>query len=119
MKRAIAAVQNGDMGFWKASKTFSVPKTTLRRLAAIDNLPLEEIVAARLGRPPVLPPEIETNANHCILQMESKYFGLTRRDIKTLAFQKRIRKQEKIGLSFSLKVILNYSLSTPYRNIFR
>lgn len=88
MKQAIITVKNGNMGFLNGSKTFNVPQTTLRRLAAINNLLLQQIVPATLGRPP----EIEISlVEYITLQMEGKYFRLTRRDIMTLAFQLALR----------------------------
>lgn len=87
MKAAIQAIREKKMGFLRASKTFNVPKTTLRRLVADKDKPLDVLTSAKLGRKPVLPPELEDSLVDYVLIMEAKFFGLTRRDIRTLAFQ--------------------------------
>ncbi|XP_055903963.1 tigger transposable element-derived protein 6-like [Eupeodes corollae] len=87
MIKAISAYKDKKMGFLKASKEFNVPKTTLRRLVAEDNKPLDKVVSAKLGRKPIFPLELEESLVDYTLQMEGKLFGLTRNDIKSLAFQ--------------------------------
>ncbi|XP_017473048.1 PREDICTED: uncharacterized protein LOC108364016 [Rhagoletis zephyria] len=91
MMEAISAVKTKQMGFLKASKEYNVPKTTLRRLVADEGRPVEEVVAAKLGRKPIFPPELEDSLAEYILLMEAKLFGLTQNDIRSLAFQLAVK----------------------------
>lgn len=100
MKEAIAAIKEKRMGYLKASKLFNVPKTTLRRLLGKTDQPLEEAVSSKLGRKPILLPELEGHLVEYILTMEAKYFGLTRNDIRSLAFQLAVK--NNISHPFSL-----------------
>ncbi|KAJ8721006.1 hypothetical protein PYW08_006471 [Mythimna loreyi] len=59
MKLAVQAVQTMAMGYKKAVKMFSVPRTTLRRLAKCTGESIDSVVNRPLGRKCVLPPEIE------------------------------------------------------------
>lgn len=86
MVQAIKAVSDNKMGFLKASKEFSVPRTTLQRLVHLGISP-EEAVSRKLGRKPVIPNEIESELVHYLLLMEQKFYGLTRDDVRRLAFQ--------------------------------
>ncbi|GBP36605.1 Tigger transposable element-derived protein 1 [Eumeta japonica] len=76
MKLAVQAVQTKAMGYKKAVKMFSVPRTTLRRLAKCTGESLDSVVHRPLGRKCVLPPEIEKELVEYLLFMESKYYGL-------------------------------------------
>lgn len=52
---------------------------------------INEFVAVPLGRRPVLPKFLEEElANYCVL-VDQRYFGLRRRDIRSLAYQLAIR----------------------------
>lgn len=99
MEKAIRAVRNGEMGILLASKKFEVPHTTLQRHAR-SSKSLNDIFSIKLGRKPVLNEFIETALVEYILEMESRMWGLTRRDIRSLAFQ--IAKKNKIANNFSI-----------------
>ncbi|KAJ4432731.1 hypothetical protein ANN_21369 [Periplaneta americana] len=86
MIRAVTAIRNKEMGFNKADKLFKVPKTSLRRYVKMDK-PAEEAIRTKLGRKPVFSQELETELVDYLVMMEQKYFGLTRQDVKMLAFQ--------------------------------
>ncbi|KAK9700582.1 CENP-B N-terminal DNA-binding domain [Popillia japonica] len=58
MQQALSNVQNNNMGFKLTAKTFSVPKTTLRRRFASS---------------------VESEIADHIIDMETRFFGLTRR----------------------------------------
>lgn len=76
------------MGSKMASKIYNVPKTILLRMARSNKeIPVAEVVVTKIGCKPVLPPDIEKQLVEYLLEMESKYFGLTRSDIKSMAFQ--------------------------------
>src|SRR5258705_8314307 len=88
MEMAIAAVRTKKMGFLKASKYYSVPRSTLFRLAT-GEVETSPAVRARipLGRKPVFNASMEAELVKYVLEMEARYFGLTRGDIRSLAFQ--------------------------------
>ncbi|XP_066970273.1 uncharacterized protein [Macrobrachium rosenbergii] len=86
MKSAIAAVREKKMGLKKASKEFSVPKTTLGRRVRDKNKiatgstkmlgPIRTVFSAAQEA------ELVTH----ILLMEDRFFGLTARDVRYIAF---------------------------------
>lgn len=86
MVQAIKAVKNKTMGLKKAAKTFSVPRPTLQRLVRLD-VPLEEAVNLKMGRKPIMSKQLEQELVSYLLIMESKFYGLTRADVRRLAFQ--------------------------------
>ncbi|KAF5288582.1 hypothetical protein FQA39_LY15361 [Lamprigera yunnana] len=86
MQRAIAAVRGGEMGTLLASQTFGVPRTTLQSCAKMIDVNPTEAVQLKLGRKPVLSPELETQLVEYILIMEAKFYGLTRTDVKKMAY---------------------------------
>lgn len=85
MERAITAVRDNVMGTLKASKTYNVPRSTLQRLAKKPEAP-RKAAQTLLGRKPVLGEELETELVEYILAMESKFYGLTRRDVRQMAY---------------------------------
>lgn len=87
MCAAVKMVREKKMGVKKAAKHFSVPMTTLRRLAKQTNMPPEDVVNKVLGRKPVLPDHIEKELVEYLLTMESMFYGLTRQDVRRLGFQ--------------------------------
>ncbi|GBP96437.1 hypothetical protein EVAR_99098_1 [Eumeta japonica] len=93
MKLAVQAVQTKAMGYKKAVKMFSVPRTTLRRLAKCTGESLDSVVHRPLGRKCVLPPEIEKELVEYLLFMESKYYGLTLMDVRRMAYQLATRNE--------------------------
>ncbi|XP_075167944.1 uncharacterized protein LOC142240116 [Haematobia irritans] len=74
------------MGILLASKTFGVPHTTLQRHAKSEET-IEDILAIMLSRRPTLDADLENELVRYILAMESRYWGLTRADIRSLCFQ--------------------------------
>jgi len=84
LKDAIAAVETG-VSLKKASKDFSIPRTTLR-----NHLKMKEkggqFASKKLGRPTVLSSEQETELVNLILDYESRLFGLTVLDIRRLVY---------------------------------
>lgn len=87
MKKAIEAIRTKQMGWKKAAKTFEVPKTTLMRLSMEKYGAPAKAASVRAGRPTVLPPELEEQLREYCLVMESTFFGLTRRDLRRMAYQ--------------------------------
>nr|CAI5849892.1 unnamed protein product [Callosobruchus analis] len=87
MISAVAAVQTKIMGYLKASKTFSVPRATLFRFVKEKNDSIAEVVDKPIGRKPVLDRDIESQLVDYILVMEGLFYGLTRMDLRRLAYQ--------------------------------
>ena len=87
MEKAIDAIRSNSMGYKKACKLYGVPKTTLMRLAKNLELTKEEAVKIKLGRPTILPRELENELVQYLLQMENSFFGFTRSDVQRMAFQ--------------------------------
>ncbi|GBP08865.1 hypothetical protein EVAR_78262_1 [Eumeta japonica] len=70
----------------KAAKTFNVPRTTLQRLTYKTDLTPEEAAATKLGRKTVLGTQLENVLVEYVLTMESKFYGLTRSDLRRMAY---------------------------------
>lgn len=87
MANAIKAIRDKQMGFLKASKTYGVPKTTLIRLSKMEDQSLSDVTNHKLGRKSTLPSELEAELCDYILEIEKSGFGLTRSDIRSLAYQ--------------------------------
>lgn len=87
MKKAILAVRNNAMGWKKASRIYKVPKTTLRRLSLEKYGSAEEAATVKRGRPTVLTTEMEQELVEYCLAMENNFFGLTRGDLRRMAYQ--------------------------------
>ncbi|CAI6371189.1 unnamed protein product [Macrosiphum euphorbiae] len=85
MKKAIIAVQNKEMGWLKASKQFNVPQATLRRRFHNTNKIAKGIVK-HLGRPSCLSSMVEKKLVDHILNLESRFFGMTVKEVKKLAY---------------------------------
>jgi transposase len=84
---AVCAVRNTGMGLNKAAKIFNVPKTSLRRYVNMKTKTPEEVVETKSGRKPVFSAEMEKELVEYVLFMETRLFGLTRQDVRKLAFQ--------------------------------
>ncbi|KAJ4448850.1 hypothetical protein ANN_00241 [Periplaneta americana] len=79
------------MGTLKASKIDSVPRTTLQTLSKKTDLRPEEAIVTKLGRKPVLGFELEKILVEYVLEMEEKFYGLTRSDLQRMAYALCIR----------------------------
>jgi hypothetical protein len=71
------------MGLLKASKTFNVPRPTIKDYAKSNG---RNTVEALIGRKPVLPTEVEEGLVRYCLVMEHKYYGLCAKDAKRMAY---------------------------------
>lgn len=86
MERALSSYRNGVMGLNEAARTFSVPKATLkRRIDGTNNVAKEG--NKNFGRCVDLPKEVEEDLVKHILFLEERFFGMSRDDLKNLAFQ--------------------------------
>lgn len=87
MIEAIRAVQENKMGTAKASKVYNVPRTTLRRRIEGKNAVATMDKQILGSRRPVFNPEQEQELKFHILNMQQCHYGLTSRDLRSLAFQ--------------------------------
>lgn len=79
---AVSAVTQGD-AVNEASVKYGIPRTTLRR-----NLTAKEPVKQKLGpKPPVFTAEQEAELVNHLLDLESRFYGLTPKDVRVLAFE--------------------------------
>lgn len=99
MVAAIKAVRKGDLGILSASKIYDVPHTTLQRMSRSQK-PIPQLLGVKLGRKPVFNEEQEQELVKYLLEMEARYWGLTREDVRSLAFQ--LAKQNNIPNPFSV-----------------
>lgn len=91
MMRAIQAVRENKMGTLKASKTYNVPRTTLQTLSKKIDLSPSKLVSSKIGRKPVLGHDIENQLVNYLLNMEERFFGYTRGDLKIMAYQLAVK----------------------------
>lgn len=92
MKKAIEAVQKGEMNFSKAATVYNIPRSTLKRrvknknVKATDNKKL-------LGCCAVFTEEQEMELVNVIFEMEEKFGKLSFLDVRSLAYQLAEKKQ--------------------------
>lgn len=79
---AVKAVRERTMGYKSAAKHFAVPKRTLESYVKNTDFSPENLVSKTLGRKPTLGLNIEAELVQYCLDMDSRYFGLRRSDIK-------------------------------------
>lgn len=91
MAKAIEAVREKKMGYLKASKEFRVPRATLFRLANSTETNASTAASTILGRKPVFPKELEDELQKYLVEMEAMFYGLTKRDVCSLAYQLAVR----------------------------
>lgn len=70
------------MDFQIAAKSYGIPRTTLFRLSKKDSTP-DKTVSTKLGQPTILSSKLESQLVEYLCTMETKFFELTRKDIKT------------------------------------
>lgn len=91
MMRAVKAVRNREMGYKNAAKYLEVPKGTLERYVKNFEKTTESLVNVRMGRKPTLPQHLEDLLVKYCVEMDSRFYGLRRRDIKKMVFQLAIK----------------------------
>ncbi|XP_050557910.1 uncharacterized protein LOC118277956 [Spodoptera frugiperda] len=96
MAKAVDAVIEGKMGYMLAAKTFSVPQTTLERKVKISRENLAASSSASIKVPlgpkrPVFTEDEEKELCNYILDMESRLYGLTTKDLKALAYNLAVK----------------------------
>ena len=79
---------------------FEVPRSTLKDNVNNKKTEIVKLISALLGRKPALPHDLkEEEVSYCLI-MERKFWGLTTRSIKRMAFEVAIEN----GLTCSLSV---------------
>lgn len=81
------SVKKKEIGLLKASKTYEVPRSTLKDYIKKPTKELQKVFDMPLDRKTVLPPEIEDELDEYCLTMEKCYYELTAKDIKRIALQ--------------------------------
>jgi len=87
MKNAILAVRRKEMGLKKASRIFSVPRSTLRGKVNSSSEDIEKLASAKRGRKPVLANEMEEALVRYCVEMDTKFHSLTRQELIKIAFE--------------------------------
>ena len=87
MIAAINAVKSKKLGIRDAARHFKVPKSTLHRLSSKPDSLGEIVASTSLGRNSILPPQLEEELVVYLLQMEKTFYGLTRNDVRKIAFE--------------------------------
>ncbi|CAH1992695.1 unnamed protein product [Acanthoscelides obtectus] len=85
MRKAIEDVRSNRLGYLFA-KRYNVPRAILHRLCNKEGSP-DTVSSTTLGRKTALPPELETELVKYLLIMDQMYYGLTRKDLRSMAFQ--------------------------------
>lgn len=86
MSRAISAFENGDMGINAVCRTYGVSKPTLKRHLEGRNIHANNEIK-KMGRSQELPAELEDEIVQHALKLERMFFGLSRDDLRRLAYQ--------------------------------
>lgn len=97
---AILAIGNKEMGWLKASQQFNVPQATLRRHCQNKNK-IAKGGVKKLGRGSILTTAVEKKLVDHILNLESRFFGLTTHEVQKLAFE--FAEEAKLSHSFNKK----------------
>ncbi|KAB0800264.1 hypothetical protein PPYR_06004, partial [Photinus pyralis] len=87
MAEAIKAVSTGEFGYLKASKVFSVPKSTLERRVKGFNKQISGSAKGLGSRQQTFSIVLEEQLVAYIKNMECMLFGLTTTDVRRLAYQ--------------------------------
>src|SRR5699024_10597947 len=95
MVEAIKLVREKKMCYLRAAKHFNVPGTTLFRLCQKSEISPEVAAATTLGRKTVLGTILENLLVDYVLSMDSKFHGLTRNDVRRMAYMLARRNQLK------------------------
>ncbi|CAH1963229.1 unnamed protein product [Acanthoscelides obtectus] len=90
MDHAINAYKQNQCGFNECCRRYNIPKPTFRRHLRSLNKKANENVKS-LGRHTTFSPETEMELAKHILKLEERFFGVTIRDVRRLAFQIAVR----------------------------
>lgn len=96
--KALDCLKNKSMGINQCSRTFNIPKPTLKRHFLNSNKYANQDTIAK-GRPTVFHNQVEEELVSHLLNLEKHMFGLTIRDVRKLAFE--IAEKNDISNPFS------------------
>lgn len=82
MEKAINGYREGNLKFNEACRVYNIPKPTFRR--HLKGLNTHQSI----GRPKDLRKEMEDELIRHILELESRFFGITIHDLRRLAYQR-------------------------------
>lgn len=85
MNEALIAFQNGAAGLNEIARRYKVPKATLKRRIDDTNKNVHGS-EKKIGRAADLPPELEGEIVTHVLELERRLFGITRSDLRKLAY---------------------------------
>lgn len=85
MQEALNAYKNGVAGLNELARRYNIPKATLKRRIDNKNKNIHGS-EKKFGRAADLPPEIEEEIVNHVLQLERSLFGITRSDLRKLAY---------------------------------
>lgn len=85
MNEALIAFQNGAAGLNEIARRYKVPKATLKRRIDDTNKNVHGS-EKKFGRAADLPPELEGEIVTHVLELERRLFGITRSDLRKLAY---------------------------------
>lgn len=100
MRQAIQNIQAHNMGFKLAARTFNVPKTTLRRRLAKQDSSKGDLG----GRKAIFSKAIEEEIANHIIDMETRFFGLTSKDLRRMVFEVAEKNQIQHGFNREKKL---------------
>ena len=103
MQLAISDIREGKSSKKKAAAYYGVPKTTLLRHLKNSNK-FGNAGIKQIRRQTDLPAELEQQLADHVIQLEQRFYGLTIRDLKSLAFQ--IAEVNNIKTRFNTKTKL-------------
>lgn len=96
MQAAIEAIQSKKMGWYLASKTFSVPFGTLRRRClGLNKISKGSTKSYMGGKRTTFEPELERDLVDHIKNMETRLYGLTTKDVRKLAYDLAVQNNLK------------------------
>jgi hypothetical protein len=87
MNKALADIRSGTMGTLKASKVYGVARSTIQRRLHDSNKFALGSTKVLGGLRNTLSPAMETELVKYLVTMESMFYGLTRMDLRRLAYQ--------------------------------
>lgn len=86
MAKSVKAVREKRLKLMEASRKFSVPKSILFRLRLQTEASRQEVSSNKMSRKSILPENLEKELVKYLLLMETKFYCLTRNDIRRMAY---------------------------------
>ncbi|KAJ3616588.1 hypothetical protein MTP99_017334, partial [Tenebrio molitor] len=87
MAEAIKAVKEGNMPFQTASKLYNIPRNTLKRRVLDKNKDAKNEIKLLGSIRPVFTSDQEMEIVQHIEEMETRFYGFTKKELRSLAYQ--------------------------------